>query len=52
MEEVEYPCEFLTTEPCGEESTIIEYDHDEDAYLMLCLKGHHWWYETDDEVWK
>jgi hypothetical protein len=37
---------------CGEESHVLEYEDDEDYYVMLCENGHRWYYETDDEVWK
>lgn len=39
-------CHCSTTE-------VLEYDGDEDSYLMLCDGcGHRYWATNDDEVWK
>lgn len=39
-------------ETCGKQAEALEYDSDEDMYLMRCEDGHTYWATDDTESWK
>lgn len=37
---------------CAAATRVVEYDSDDDVYLLVCENEHKTWITIDDETWK